>query len=159
MYYQAFMVDLAWSCDVLLRFRDGEDAVLSLVVVFWPVGMLCICYDEFLFPWYGWKVYLLFYLFWSVRTYKIAMNCYVMAVSILLFAYGVCVLSTTFLCIWNENFLFSQMQVFFLYSYWVCVKQFRANSLWRLVWCSLSTWCWFWFILCWGWEFQSCKIK
>ena len=34
MYYRAFMVDLAWSCDVLLRFQDGEDAVLSLVVVF-----------------------------------------------------------------------------------------------------------------------------
>ena len=55
------MVDLAWSCDVLLRFRDGEDAVLSLVVVFLPVGMLCVCYDKFLFLWYGWKVYLLFF--------------------------------------------------------------------------------------------------
>ena len=57
------MVDLAWSCDVLLCFRDGEDAVLSLVVVFRSVGTLCICYDKFLLPWYGWKVYLLFYLF------------------------------------------------------------------------------------------------
>ena len=28
------MVDLAWSCDFLLCFQDGEDAVLSLVVVF-----------------------------------------------------------------------------------------------------------------------------
>ena len=37
------MVDLAWSCDVLLCFRDGEDAVLSLVVVF------LTCWDVFVY--------------------------------------------------------------------------------------------------------------
>ena len=49
------MLNLAWFCDVLLRFWSGEDAVSPLIMVFWPVKKFksqnyCeVCFTFFMF--------------------------------------------------------------------------------------------------------------
>ena len=67
------MVGLAWSCDVLLRFRDGEDAVLSLVVVFDLLGRCVYVTTSFFFSvvWVeGLFAFLCFFIRWDLKSYN-----------------------------------------------------------------------------------------
>ena len=64
----------------------------------------------------GWgKDYMLFVLFWSMRTSKISDELLVFTESENVLCLGECVLLSTFLSVSEMKTFFSQMRVFFLY--------------------------------------------